>query len=51
MLVAPDVDALCASRILATLFKQDDVIHRIIPISCEAEFKTLKNDLLECAEV
>lgn len=51
MLVAPDVDALCASRILATLFKQDDVIHRIIPISCEAEFKTLKNDLLECAEL
>jgi cell division control protein 45 len=50
MLVAPDVDALCASRILATLFKQDDVIHRIIPISCEAELKNLKNDLLECAE-
>jgi len=33
MLVAPNVDALCASRMLATLFKQDDVVYRIIPVS------------------
>jgi hypothetical protein len=30
ILVAPDVDALCAARMLADLFKHDDVMHRII---------------------
>ncbi|KAF8163173.1 CDC45 family [Crassisporium funariophilum] len=33
LLVAPNVDALCASRMLASLFMQDDVIYRIIPVS------------------
>lgn len=32
VLVAPNVDALSAARMLATLFKQDDVAYRIIPI-------------------
>ncbi|KAF4614936.1 hypothetical protein D9613_002935 [Agrocybe pediades] len=32
ILVAPNVDALCASRMLATLFKQDDIAYRIIPV-------------------
>ncbi|KAH9934679.1 CDC45-like protein-domain-containing protein [Fomitopsis serialis] len=32
ILVAPDVDALCAAQMLAELFKQDDVMYRIIPV-------------------
>jgi len=32
VLVAPNVDALSAARMLATLFKQDDVAYRIIPV-------------------
>jgi cell division control protein 45 len=33
MLVGPNVDALSAARMLASLFKQDDVVYRIIPVS------------------
>lgn len=33
LLVAPDVDALCAARQLAILFKQDEVVVRIHPIA------------------
>lgn len=33
VLVPSDVDALCAVRMLSDLFHQDDVIHRIIPVS------------------
>ncbi|KIY43614.1 CDC45-like protein [Fistulina hepatica ATCC 64428] len=33
ILVAPDIDALCAARMLADLFRQDDVLYRIIPVS------------------
>ncbi|KAN0061497.1 DNA replication initiation factor cdc45 [Thecaphora frezii] len=32
LLVSPDVDALCATRILATLLTDDDIPHRIIPV-------------------
>ena len=39
MLVAPNVDALCASQMLARLFKLDDVIYHIIPISGLNEFE------------
>ncbi|KAJ7074280.1 CDC45-like protein [Mycena amicta] len=41
MLVAPDVDALCAARMLADLFKQDDVMYRIIPLIVATELRTL----------
>lgn len=51
MLVAPDVDALCAARILAELFKQDDVMHRIIPVSGSAEFQRVGHELFELPEV
>lgn len=33
LLVSPDVDALCAARALAFLFKQDDVVARIHPVA------------------
>ncbi|KAL6305383.1 CDC45 family [Sparassis latifolia] len=45
MLVAPDVDALCAAHMLADLFKQDDVMYRIIPVSGHAELERVKKEL------
>lgn len=51
ILVAPDVDALCAARMFADLFKQDDVMHRIVPVSGQAELERVKDELLEYTEV
>ncbi|TFK55169.1 CDC45-like protein [Heliocybe sulcata] len=51
MLVAPDVDALCAARMLADLFKQDDVMHRIIPVSGIAELERMRDELATYAEL
>jgi cell division control protein 45 len=48
---ATDVDALCAARMLADLFKQDDVMHRIIPVGSHFEFGLVRNDLLTYTEV
>ncbi|TFY59472.1 hypothetical protein EVJ58_g5762 [Rhodofomes roseus] len=45
ILVAPDVDALCAAQMLAELFKQDDVMYRIIPVSGHAELEHMKDEL------
>lgn len=51
MLVAPDVDALCAARIMAELFRQDDVIYRIMPISGIAELERVRDELITYSEV
>ena len=51
MLVAPDVDALCASRMLASLFKDDDILYRIIPVSSVQELQDVKEELGSYAEV
>jgi cell division control protein 45 len=51
MLVAPDVDAICAARMLADLFKQDDVMHRIVPVSGIADLERVRDDLLAYSEV
>ncbi|KDQ60671.1 hypothetical protein JAAARDRAFT_172739 [Jaapia argillacea MUCL 33604] len=51
MLVAPDVDALCASRMLAEMFKQDDVMHRVIPVSGIAELERMREELMTYVEV
>lgn len=51
MLVAPDVDALCASRMLADLFKQDDVSYRIIPVSGMYELERVRDELAGSVEV
>ncbi|GAK66953.1 cell division control protein 45 [Moesziomyces antarcticus] len=32
VLASPDVDAVCATRMLASLFLQDDIPHRIVPV-------------------
>jgi cell division control protein 45 len=51
LLVAPDVDALCAARMLAELLQQDDVMHRIIPVSGVAELESMKDELATYTEV
>jgi cell division control protein 45 len=51
ILVAPDVDALCAARMLADLFKQDDVMHRIIPVSGIAELERMRDELATYTDV
>lgn len=48
ILVATDVDALCAARMLAELFAQDDVMHRVIPINNPDKLKEVAYyDLIE----
>jgi len=51
ILAAPDVDALCAARMLSDLFNQDDVIHRILPVSGFSELEKIRGELLKYAEV
>lgn len=51
LLVAPDVDALCAARMLADLFKQDDVTYRLIPVSGIAELERVRDELITLNEV
>jgi len=51
LLVAPDVDSLCAARMLASLFKQDDVLYRLIPVSSVHEMQIVKDELATYAEV
>jgi cell division control protein 45 len=51
ILVAPDVDALCASKMLADLLKQDEILHRIIPVSGIAELERWRDDLVSYKEV
>jgi cell division control protein 45 len=51
ILVAPDVDALCAARMLADLFKQDDVMHRLVPVSGIAELERTRDELIILTEV
>lgn len=51
MLVAPDVDALCASKMLARLLKQDDVIYTIVPVAGVEDFTRVREELRENNEV
>lgn len=51
LLVAPDVDALCAAKMLAEFFMQDDIMHRIIPVSGIAELENMKDELATYTEV
>jgi len=51
ILVAPDVDALCAAKMLAELLKQDDVMHRIIPVSGLVDLERMKDELVTYVEV
>ncbi len=51
ILVAPDVDALCASKMLVDIFKQDDVMHRTIPVSGHAELERIRDELTQYTDV
>ncbi|ESK92859.1 cell division control protein 45 [Moniliophthora roreri MCA 2997] len=51
ILVAPDVDAICAARMLVSLLKQDDVIHRIIPVSGISELEKIRDELMGYTEL
>lgn len=51
MLVAPDVDAVCASRMLADLLKQDDIMHRIVPVSGMDELERIRDELVQNSEL
>jgi cell division control protein 45 len=51
VLVAPDTDAVCAARMLSDLFNQDDIIHRIRPVSGFDELERIRDDLIGYTEV
>lgn len=51
LLVSPEVDALCSARILSTLFKQDDVGHRIIPVSGYQSLEGIRDEFIGNQEV
>lgn len=51
LLVAPDVDALCAARMFASLFRQDDVMYQIKPVSGIAELEHVRDELMTSSEV
>ncbi|KAI0006057.1 CDC45-like protein [Russula compacta] len=51
ILVAPDVDALCAAKMFAELFKQDDVMHRITPLSGIADLEHMRDELITYSEL
>ena len=51
ILAAADVDALCASRMLADLLRQDDVNYKIIPVSGIDELEHVREELRLTPEV
>ncbi|KAF8636486.1 hypothetical protein AX17_003301 [Amanita inopinata Kibby_2008] len=51
ILAATDVDALCASYMLADLFRQDDIIYRIIPVSGLDELERMREELRLVSEL
>ena len=51
VLVAPDVDAVCAARMLQELFRQDDVLHRIVPVSGMEALEQQRDALVKQTDV
>ena len=51
VLVAPDVDSLCAARMLADLLKHDDIMHRTIPVSGMNELERRRDEMVTNNEV
>ena len=51
IIVAPDVDALCAARMLETLLRQDNITHRIRPVAGLTALVDVKNELLDYHDV
>lgn len=48
---SPDVDALCATRILASMFRNEGVLYRVTPISGYPELTAYREELLKSPEV
>ena len=51
IIVAPDVDALCAARMLETLLRQDNITHRIRPVAGLTALVDVKGELLDYHDV
>lgn len=51
MFVGTDLDGLLASKILACLFRQDDVPYRLIPVGGYEELDRRKTEVAESGEV
>ena len=47
ILVAPDVDALCACRILTALLKHDQVGYNVVPVSGWAELSRVNHEMVD----
>ena len=45
------MDALCAAKMLAQLFKQDDVMHKVIPVAGIADLEKTRDELITQTEV
>ncbi|KAB5596531.1 PAB-dependent poly(A)-specific ribonuclease subunit PAN2 [Ceratobasidium theobromae] len=48
---SPDVDALCATRILASMFRNEGVLYRVTPISGYPELTAYREELLKSPEL
>ncbi|KEP53440.1 PAB-dependent poly(A)-specific ribonuclease subunit PAN2 [Rhizoctonia solani 123E] len=48
---SPDVDALCATRILVTMFRNENVLHRVTPISGYPDLTAYREELLKSPEL
>ncbi|CUA74901.1 PAB-dependent poly(A)-specific ribonuclease subunit 2 [Rhizoctonia solani] len=48
---SPDVDALCATRILVTMFRNENVLHRVTPISGYPDLTEYREELLKSPEL
>ncbi|KAJ1309757.1 hypothetical protein OPQ81_006522 [Rhizoctonia solani] len=48
---SPDVDALCATRILVTMFRNENVLHRVIPVSGYPDLTAYREILLKSPEL
>lgn len=45
LVVSPDVDALCAAHLLASMLKLDDVVNTVIPVSSWSDLEQLRHRL------
>ncbi|KAH7340891.1 CDC45-like protein [Rhizoctonia solani] len=48
---SPDVDALCATRILVSMFRNEGVLHRVTPIAGYPDLTTYREELLKSPEL
>jgi hypothetical protein len=48
---SPDVDALCATRILTSMFRNEGVLYRVTPISGYPDLTEYREELLKSPEV